>query len=150
MKKKMVLFLVLAVAVIMALCLAGCAESAESAVATQSGDRVYIIDVGSSSTSHSQDVSAFYGVILPQITRLSPIVNIASLGINNYSTDYQVVLQKPVNFYIVDGNLLVVEENNECNNSSPCQNNMVPSENSKPAIPTVTTTIVVTSTVIVK
>ena len=146
MKKKLVLFAVLAVAVIMALCLAGCAETA---VAIPMGDKSYEIDVGSSDTQGDQDYHTMYNIILPQIMRLSPIESIISLGVNNGSTNFEVVLEKPVDFSIISsGGSVVVVENNKSDN---CQNSVTtPPSLNNPIPVTVTTTIVVTSTVIVK
>jgi len=146
MKKKLVLFAVLAVAVIMVLCLAGCAETA---VAIPMGDKSYEIDVGSSDTQGDQDYHTMYDIILPQIMRLSPIERVSSLGEIDDSTRFEVVLEKPVDFSIISsGGSVVVVENNKSDN---CQNSVTtPPSLNNPIPMTVTTTIVVTSTVIVK
>jgi len=146
MKKKLVLFAVLAVAVIMVLCLAGCAETA---VAIPMGDKSYEIDVGSSDTQGDQDYHTMYDIILPQIMRLSPIEKVSSLREIDGSTRFIVVLEKPVDFSIISfGGSVVVVENNKSDN---CQNSVTTPPSFNNSIPvTVTTTIVVTSTVIVK
>jgi hypothetical protein len=146
MKKKLVLFAVLAVAVIMVLCLAGCAETA---VAIPMGDKSYEIDVGSNHTQTDQDYHTMYDIILPQIMRLSPIEKVSSLREIDGSTRFIVVLEKPVDFSIISsGGSVVVVENNKSDN---CQNSVTtPPSLNNPIPVTVTTTIVVTSTVIVK
>jgi hypothetical protein len=76
-------------------------------------------------------------------------VCIISLGENNGSTNFEVVLDKPVDFSIVSyGGSIVVVENNKSDN---CQNSVTtPPSFNNPIPVTVTTTIVVTSTAIVK
>lgn len=133
MKKKLVLLSVVAVAVIMALLLAGCAETV---ISSQANDETYFIYVGNSRTVRSQDNHTFNDIILPQILKLSPVAQIIPLGTQQNSTCWAVIFPKPTELYITDSNYPMVSEGTNDNNIG-CNR-------------VITTTIVITSTIVVK
>ena len=134
MKKKLVLLSVVAVAVIMALLLAGCAETV---ISSQASDETYFIYVGNSQTPISQDNYTFNDIILPKILKLSPVEQIIPLGAQQNSTiGWEVIFPKPTELYITDSNYPMVSEGTNDNNIG-CNR-------------VITTTIVITSTIVVK
>ena len=134
MKKKFVLLSVVAVAVIMALFLAGCDETV---LTSQVNGEIYFIYVGNAQTVRNQDNYTFNNIIMPQILKLSPVEQIVPLGTQqNSSTGWEVIFPKPIQLFITNSNYPIVSEG--INDNNICCNSVI------------TTTIVITSTVVIK